>query len=138
MEPRAIPAVPRAAAVYLGVVQFLFASDRGNPRLAERYDVLSPPVLACLRGLVEACDHADVPITLCGEMAANPLEALALLGIGFRRLSMPATAIPAVKAMVRSVAVEEIARYVDRLLPLADHSLRDHLRAFARDHAVAI
>ncbi|MBL8837038.1 MAG: phosphoenolpyruvate--protein phosphotransferase [Alphaproteobacteria bacterium] len=120
------------------LVQFLFASDRGNPRLAERYDVLSPPVLACLRAIVDACDHADVPITLCGEMAAHPLEAMALLGVGFRRLSMPSTSIPAVKAMVRSVSVDELVRYVERLTALADHSVRDHLRAFARDHGVAI
>lgn len=120
------------------LAQFLFASDRGNPRLAERYDVLSPPMLACLRAIVDACDHADVPITLCGEMAAHPLEAMALLGLGFRRLSMPSTAIPAVKAMVRSVSLGELTRYVERLASLSDHSVRDHLRAFARDHGVAI
>ncbi len=120
------------------LVQFLFASDRGNPRLANRYDVLSPPVLAFLKSIVEACELADVPVTLCGEMAANPLEAMALVGIGFRRLSMPASAIAPVKAMVRSIDARELARYVDHLAALADHSVRDHLRAFARDHGVTI
>jgi phosphotransferase system enzyme I (PtsP) len=100
--------------------------------------VLSPPLLAFLKSIVEACDLACVPVTLCGEMAANPLEAMALVGLGFRRLSMPPSAIAPVKAMVRSVDARELARYVDHLASLADHSVRDHLRAFARDHHVAI
>jgi phosphotransferase system enzyme I (PtsP) len=120
------------------LVQFLFASDRGNPRLANRYDVLSPPLLACLKSIVASCDEARVPVTLCGEMAANPLEAMALVGLGFRRLSMPPSAIAPVKAMVRSVEAHAVARYVDHLAALADHSVREHLRAFAHDHRVAI
>jgi phosphotransferase system enzyme I (PtsP) len=120
------------------LVQFLFASDRGNPRLANRYDVLSPPLLACLKSIVASCDEARVPVTLCGEMAANPLEAMALVGLGFRRLSMPPSAIAPVKAMVRSVEARALARYVDHLAALADHSVREHLRAFAHDHRVAI
>ena len=59
------------------LMQFLFASDRGNPRMAERYDVLSPPALTFLRELVTICDAARVDLTLCGEMGSRPLEAMA-------------------------------------------------------------
>jgi phosphotransferase system, enzyme I, PtsP len=120
------------------LLQFLFASDRGNPRLAERYDPLSPPALACLRDIAAACLRAGVPVTLCGDMAAQPIEALALIGLGYRRLSMPASAIPPVKAMLREVDVGKLTSYVGQLCDLTDHSVRSHLRAFARDHAIPV
>lgn len=71
------------------LLQFLFACDRGNPELADRYDLLSPAVLRFLHDVVEQCNRAGVEISLCGEMAGRPLEAMALIGIGFRRMSMP-------------------------------------------------
>ncbi|MFM2130718.1 MAG: hypothetical protein RL477_2264, partial [Pseudomonadota bacterium] len=64
------------------LIQFLFASDRGNPRLAGRYDALSPVVLRVMRDLVAAADKAGVPVSVCGEMAGRPLEAMALIGLG--------------------------------------------------------
>ncbi len=67
--------------------QFLFATDRGNPRLSERYDNLSPPVVSLLRDVVLHCEGADVPLSLCGEMGANPIDAMALIGIGLRNIS---------------------------------------------------
>ncbi|MBI3452579.1 MAG: phosphoenolpyruvate--protein phosphotransferase [Rhodospirillales bacterium] len=120
------------------LVQFLFASDRGNPRLVDRYDVLSPPVLNFFRALVAPCDKASVPITLCGEMGSRPLEAMALIGIGFRRLSMPASAIPPIKAMTRSLDLPPLVRYLDTLVGRPDHSLRENLRAFARDRRIVL
>jgi phosphotransferase system enzyme I (PtsP) len=118
--------------------QFLFASDRGNARLADRYDVLSPPALKCLAEIVERTAAAGVQLSLCGEMASNPLEAMALIGLGFRSLSMAPSAIGPVKAMVRSVALAPLARYLGSLLDEPDHSVRERLREFARDHAVAL
>ena len=74
--------------------QFLFASDRGSPRLADRYDTLSPAMLGMLRAADPAnARPAGVPISLCGEMAGHPLDAMALLAIGFRTLSMAAPSI---------------------------------------------
>lgn len=133
--------MPRVDFISVGtndLMQFLFASDRGNPRLAERYDVLSPPALSFLRDLVRQCDRAGVDLTLCGEMGSRPLEAMALIAIGFRRLSMPASAIGPVKAMTRSLKLAPLAAYVDELCRLPDHSLREHLRSFARDHAIPL
>ena len=120
------------------LVQFLFASDRGNPRLADRYDVLSPAVLGFLAALVTECDKARVALTLCGEMGSRPVEAMALIGIGFRHLSMPPAAIGAVKAMVRSLDVRGVTRYLQELLPSSTRSIRQNLVGFARDHGISL
>ncbi len=118
--------------------QFLFAIDRGNPRLSERYDTLSPPVLSLLHDVVTRCQEADVPLSLCGEMAANPLDAMALIGIGFRSISVQPNALGPVKAMIRSLNVENLTQYTDTLYGLSQHSLRGNLRAFAKDHGVIV
>jgi phosphotransferase system enzyme I (PtsP) len=118
--------------------QFLFASDRGSQRVADRYDTLSPPALAFLRHLLTACDAANTPISLCGEMAGRPLEAMALVGLGFRQLSMTPSAIGPIKTMVRSLSVGELKRYLDSLKDVSTHSLREKLREFAVDHGVMI
>jgi phosphotransferase system enzyme I (PtsP) len=120
------------------LLQFLFAADRGSPQMAERYDTLSPPVLCLLRDLVERCKAAEVPVTLCGEMASRPIEAMALLGVGLRSLSMPPAAIGAVKMMTRSLDVKRLARFLDRLIDSPQHSLRELIRGFARDHGVVL
>ncbi len=120
------------------LAQFLFASDRGNPRISDRYDTLSPAMLTFIRQIVEACDRAEVALSVCGEMAGRPLEAMALIGLGVRGLSMAAPAIGPVKAMVRSLDVGVLRPYLFGLLEAPDHSLRDKLRGFALDHGVAL
>lgn len=118
--------------------QFFFANDRGNPRLSGRYDVLSPGPLSFLRALVQQCDASGMPLALCGEMAGNPLDAMVLLGLGFRSLSMPPPAIGPVKAMALSLHLAELSSYLETLGGLPDHSVRDKLRAYALDHKVVI
>ncbi|MBM3488066.1 MAG: phosphoenolpyruvate--protein phosphotransferase [Alphaproteobacteria bacterium] len=118
--------------------QFLFASDRGNPLVAGRYDPLSPAVLAVLRMLVERCGKAGVPVSLCGEMAGRPLEAMTLVGLGLRELSMPPSMLGPVKAMVRSLDAGALRAYLDTLTEVPDRSLRERLRSFARDHGVVV
>jgi phosphotransferase system enzyme I (PtsP) len=118
--------------------QFLFASDRGNPHLADRYDPLSPGALSFLRYLVAECENAGVPISLCGEMAGRPLDAMALIAIGFRSLSMAPSAIGPVKAMIRSLSRAKLAQYLDSLFDQSNRSLRDKLREFALDHGVIV
>jgi len=120
------------------LAQFLFACDRGNPRLADRYDLLSAPMLALFRQVNAACDAAGKPLSMCGEMAANPIEAMVLIALGFRTLSLAATAIGPVKAMTRSLDAGALALYLDELGERPDHSLRRWLEAYARDHAVAV
>ncbi len=120
------------------LVQFLFAADRGNPRLAERYDPLCLPVLRLLGEVVRACAAHRVPLALCGEMAGQPLDAMALIGVGFRTLSMAPRSIGPVKAMVRSLALAPLEGLLGALPDLPPRGLRSKLRDFARDHGVII
>ncbi|HET6469297.1 MAG TPA: phosphoenolpyruvate--protein phosphotransferase [Geminicoccaceae bacterium] len=118
--------------------QFLFACDRGNPALIDRYDVLSPSALSFFCDLVERCRAAGVRLSICGEMASRPLEAMALVGLGVRELSLAAAEIGPVKAMVRSLEAGALGSYTRRLLALPDHSLRGRLQSYARDHGVVL
>jgi len=88
--------------------QFLFASDRGNPRSADRFDILSPTVLTVLKNIVTACDKANLPLNLFGEMAGRPLEAMALIRHGFKRLSMAGSSTSPVKEMVLGMDMPEV------------------------------
>jgi len=120
------------------LLQFLFACDRGNPRLSERYDPLSAPMLALFREVIERTGTAGVPLSMCGDMAGNPLEAMALIALGFRTLSMAATSIGPIKTMIRSLDAHSVADYLDEIGSRPDHSLRPKLEAYARDHDIAL
>lgn len=118
--------------------QFFFASDRGNPRLARRYDVLSPPALNFMRSLMQQAHEAEAQVSLCGEMAGHPLEALAAVGCGFRILSMPPAAVGQIRTMIRSLDLCELENFVDELIQRPDHSVRELLRGYAIDHGISI
>ena len=120
------------------LMQFLFACDRGNTRLADRYDPLSPSVLEFLKSVVKACDAAGKPLSLCGEMAGYPVDAMTLIGLGFRNLSVVPSSVGPVKAMVRSLNVGDLEKYLVTIMNLDDRSLREKLRGFARDHGVML
>jgi phosphotransferase system, enzyme I, PtsP len=117
---------------------FLFAADRGNPRLADRYDLLSAPMVALFRDVIAKSTAARVPLSMCGEMAGNPVEAMMLIALGFRTLSLNASALGPVKTMIRSLDVGGAADYLDEIGDRPDHSLRQRLEAYARDHAVVL
>ena len=85
------------------LVQYLLAADRVDPRVSAHYQPLHPAVLRVLRQVVQAAGQHGVPIAVCGEMAADPLQALVLVGLGVRELSLTPVAIPRVKHAVRSV-----------------------------------
>ena len=118
--------------------QFLFAIDRGNPRVAGRYDVLAPSLLSVVREIVRKCNKANVPVSLCGEMAGHPLEAMALLGVGMTSLSVSPSQFGPVKAMTLTADIGALQAYMDELLASPDHSLRRKLRAYAMDHGVVL
>jgi phosphotransferase system enzyme I (PtsP) len=120
------------------LLQFLFACDRSNPRLAERYDPLSAPMLALFREVIARTQAAGVTLSMCGDMAGNPIEAMALIALGFRTLSMAATSIGPVKTMIRSLDAGAVADYLGQIGSRADHSLRPKLEAYARDHDIAL
>jgi phosphotransferase system enzyme I (PtsP) len=117
---------------------FLFAADRGNPRLADRYDLLSAPMVALFRDVIAKCTDAKVALSMCGEMAGNPVEAMMLIALGFRTLSLNASALGPVKTMIRSLDVGGTADYLDEIGDRPDHSLRQRLEAYAQDHAVVL
>ncbi|MEM7021728.1 MAG: phosphoenolpyruvate--protein phosphotransferase [Pseudomonadota bacterium] len=137
-----LPALlPRVDFLSIGsndLMQFLFACDRGHPELINRYDVLSPPVLSFLRDLVERCRRAGVSLSICGEMASRPLEAMVLLGLGVRQLSVASGDVGPVKAMVCSLRCGELTHYLDHLYDLPDHSVRSRLQHYALDHGVQL
>ena len=120
------------------LMQFLFATDRGNPRLSDRYDTLSPAALRVLKNVADTCQASGKPVTVCGEMAGRPLEAMALIGLGYRRLSMANPSIGPVKEMTRSLNVESLKGFMVPLMSSSEHSLRGKLRGFALDHGVAV
>jgi len=120
------------------LMQYLFAADRGNPRVADRYDPLSPPALRALQQIQRACAETGTPVSVCGEMAGRPLEAFALVALGFDRLSMPPTGIGPVKQMVLSVDREAAQRGVMTLLKGASGSVRNEIETLARKLYVAV
>jgi len=119
------------------LLQFMTASDRSNMLVAERFDPLSRPFLRALRSIVEICAPV-MPVTLCGELAANPLAALAIVGLGYRSLSISPAAIGPVKAMILALDAAKAGRVVGDLVDDAagDDNLRPALAAFAQREGI--
>jgi phosphotransferase system enzyme I (PtsP) len=133
--------LPRIDFVSIGsndLVQFLFAADRGNPRLAGRYDCLSPAALRVLDFVVTKSNEAGVEVSVCGEMASRPIEALALLGLGLRTLSMTPSSVGPVKAMLRSVDLRRFSSFLRETMGANTRTLRETIKVYARDHGIAI
>jgi phosphotransferase system enzyme I (PtsP) len=118
--------------------QFLYAADRGNPRLADRYDTLAPAMVKLLGMIAAACNAQGKSLSLCGEMAGDPIAAMALLCLGFRQLSMAPTSIGPVRAMIRSLDLGRLLSYWAELQVRPVSDLRSRLLVFARDHGVAL
>jgi phosphotransferase system, enzyme I, PtsP len=135
---RLLPLADFASVGSNDMMQFLFAADRGNTRVAERFDALNPAGLKALKPIVEAAKRHDVALNLCGEMAGRPLEAMALLGLGFRSISMAPASVGPVKAMVLSLDAGNLGRRLDELLESKATSLREDLRRFAAEHGVQV
>ena len=100
------------------LIQYLLAVDRTDPRVSELYEPLHPAVLRTLARIADAAREHNRPLSLCGEMAGQPLEAVLLVGLGFRELSMAPSAIPRVKAAVRAIREEEARKQALRCLSL--------------------
>ena len=120
------------------LMQFLFACDRGAVHMADSYDTLSPVMLRVVREVVMHADAHKVEVSFCGEMARKPLDALALIGVGVRSLSVSASSIGPLKAMIRSVTLSEINDYMAYLLPSPEPTIRQWLAAYAYDHGLVV
>jgi phosphotransferase system enzyme I (PtsP) len=133
--------LPRVDFISIGtndLTQFLFAADRSDPRLAQRYDWLSPAILRFLRRILDQCSKAGVPARICGEMAGRPLEAMALVGIGADKFSITPAAVGPVKAMIRSLDSSAIRIRMEQLLSRPPKDMRKALADWARKHSVVI
>jgi phosphotransferase system, enzyme I, PtsP len=133
--------LPRVDFLSIGtndLTQFLFAADRSDPRLAERYDWLSPAILRFLKRVLDAARAQGVPVRICGEMAGRPLEAMALIGIGAESFSITPAGVGPVKAMVRSLDAAAARSRLDQLLERPAKDMRKALADWARRHSVTI
>ena len=120
------------------LMQYLFAADRGNPRVADRYDPLSPPALRALQAICVACAESGTPVSICGELAGRPLEAFALIALGFERLSMPPAGIGPVKRMILSTDRDAAKKGVAGLIKGGAGSIRNEVETLARKLNVAL
>ncbi len=120
------------------LMQFLFASDRGNPKLANRYDPLSPAVLGAMRTIVEKGKAYGKSVTLCGELGGRAIDAMGLVGIGLTSISMVPSGIGPVKAMIRSLDRAKLWTFLEPRLNSALHTLRPELMEFAQRNRVVL
>lgn len=118
--------------------QFFYACDRTNPSVSNRYDVLSTPFLKYIHKIHLACKEANVPFSVCGEMASKPIEALALLAIGCRSLSISGPSGGLIKKMIVSLPLKETEAFVLQAIQTYSPSIRSSLLAFAQRHNVDV
>src|SRR5580692_1235828 len=122
------------------LVQFFYAVDRGNPRVSGRFDALSAPVLRALRDIADKARAHNKPVTVCGELASQPIGALALAALGYRSLSLTPSAVGPVKAMLLDLDCRKAAAF---LCPLIDQGsrgapIRAQLEKFATDYGLQL
>jgi phosphotransferase system enzyme I (PtsP) len=133
--------LPQVSFISIGtndLTQFLFAADRANPKLAERYDWLSPAILRFLRRVVASTAGHPVHLGVCGEMGGRRLEALALLGLGITRLSITPAAVGPIKALVRQVDMKEIGQAMAAWLAAPPADMRTTLLKWAEEREIEV
>ena len=118
--------------------QFLFACDRGSPRLDGYYDSLSPAMLNFLKMIIAKTSTHNVALSVCGEMAGIPLVAMVMIGLGITKLSYGPPAIGPVSAMVRSLDSQFLPAFIDQICAGTGKTAQNDLMAFARDHGVQV
>ncbi|MBJ7445090.1 MAG: phosphoenolpyruvate--protein phosphotransferase, partial [Sphingobium sp.] len=120
------------------LTQFLFAADRAHPRLAERYDWLSIAILRFLDRVVRTCKDYQVPVGVCGEMGGRTLEAMALVGLGIRRLSITPASVGPVKAMIRAIDAAQLQALMRELLDGGARDIRTQLTQWAVERNIEL
>lgn len=120
------------------LMQYFFAADRGNQRVADRYDILSAPALRFLKRIHDDAEAAGLQISICGEAAGRTLEAMAFIALGYRRLSMPASGVGPVKRMILSLDANATVAALNDMISAGAEPIRGELTAFARDRGYAL
>jgi phosphotransferase system enzyme I (PtsI) len=100
------------------LIQYTLAVDRTNERVAQLYTPADPAILRLIRGVVTEGRRAGVPVSLCGEMAGDPLFTILLVGLGLQTLSMAAANVPRAKKIIRSITMADAERVKRRALSL--------------------
>ena len=120
------------------LLQFLFAADRDHPQMAGRFDACNPAAITALQQIVEAADRAAIPVSVCGELAGRPVDALMLLALGYRTLSMSPLSIGPIKALVLDLDLAALRRHFLDLLQSAPRvsTLRPALEQWAREQGL--
>jgi len=120
--------------------QFMHAADRGNALIGGRFDTLSPPFLRALRATAQAAERHGTPLTLCGEMAGRPIEALALVALGITSLSMSPAAIGPVKAAILKADIGALRSLITARLETGatDHDIHAAIREFVDTNAIPV
>ncbi len=120
--------------------QFVMATDRGNMQISDRFDPLSVPFLRVLKQIADTGKRVGTPVTLCGELAGRPISAMALIGLGYRSISMSPASIGPVKAMLTELPLAALAALLEDALaqPNAVRNVRADLRAFADQHGIPL
>jgi phosphotransferase system enzyme I (PtsP) len=112
------------------LTQYLLAVDRNNARVADLYHAFHPAILQALKSVADAAIAEGTPVTICGELAGDPLAAVLLLGMGFDGLSMNATSLPKVKQAVRSIKMGDAVKVLEEVLTMDSASqVRERLEA---------
>jgi phosphotransferase system enzyme I (PtsP) len=122
------------------LAQFFFAADRESEMVSARYDYLSVPFVSFLRHIVREAEAVDTPVGYCGEQATDPLMALVLVGLGFERISVPASSVLPLKEMIRGVDRKALTERIDRFLaePRGEQSLRERVRDLANELKIPV
>lgn len=115
------------------LAQFYFAADRDSERVQRRYDPLNPGFLSFLKHTIDGANAASTPISYCGEQAADPVAAAALIGIGVRQFSVPAPAVGPFRRLIRSINASEIYAWMDDQLASPNEAIREPLLAYLQD-----
>src|SRR5690625_668249 len=102
------------------LTQYLLAVDRNNPRVADLYETTHPSVIMALKSIVEGAHRQQCPVSVCGEMAGDPIGALVLVGLGYDVLSMTSSNLLRVKGVLRQITVADLRQMVQKILTLPD------------------
>ena len=133
--------LPKVSFISVGtndLTQFLFAADRANPKLAERYDWLSPAILRFMDRIVKNMVGSQVRLAVCGEMGGRRLEAVALMGLGYTRFSISPTAVGPIKELVRKVDLPELKAKMQVWLSSPPPDIRAELTSWAQANDIEL
>jgi phosphotransferase system enzyme I (PtsI) len=100
------------------LIQYTLAVDRGNEQVASLYDPFNPAILRLIRTTIDAAQREGIHVALCGEMSADPLCVLMLIGMGIHELSMGALWVPEIKRLIRQITLEDARRVAEDLCSL--------------------